>query len=281
LPELPEVETTARGLREVLVGRQLLGIFGIDWPRMLPNSTADELASALPGRFVSGVARRGKYLLLELSGELALAFHRKMSGNLLLLPAGAPLPRHAHFAARFEGELELVFVDPRKFGRVYFFRSVEEREAFLVARLGPDPLEGLSEQQLRDALRGRRRRLKALLLDQRFLAGLGNLYIDEALWAARLHPLRLAAELTRPEVRRLYAGIVEVLQSALARRGTSLSDYLDASGEPGATAEAVFPASAVARQFCARSSPSAEPHTAHAASASRAQGNERASQLST
>jgi formamidopyrimidine-DNA glycosylase len=124
----------------------------------------------------------------------------------------------------------LRFVDPRKFGRVYLFRSSGELDAFLAERLGPEPLDGTA---LAERLRGRRGRIKSLLLDQAFLAGIGNLYADEALWEAGIHPLRNADSLTPDEVARLAAAIQGVLLKAIERRGTSFSSYLDAEGTPG------------------------------------------------
>ena len=233
MPELPEVETTARGLRPYLVGRRIAAVGGMDWPNMLPNTDPVELEAVLPGRLVEAVDRRGKYLILRLSDGAALVLHRKMSGNLLRRPAAAPPERHTHLILTFDDRSELHFVDPRKFGRIYYFPTAEALASFVAARLGPEPLDDLTPVRLADLFRGRRRRLKSLLIDQSFLAGLGNLYVDEALWLARLHPERSADSLTRTEVRRLAEAIGEVLQNAIQRRGTSLSSYLDASGEPG------------------------------------------------
>ena len=233
MPELPEVETTARGLRPRLVGRTITAAGEIDWPRMLPNVDPAELATALPGRRVEAVDRRGKYLILRLSAETTLVIHRKMSGNLVLRPAGHPRERHTHLVLTFDDGTELHFVDPRKFGRIHYFRSPEELEAFLAARLGPEPLDDLTPVRLAALVRGRRRRLKSLLLDQSFLAGLGNLYADEALWLARLHPERSADSLSPAEIRRLADSIRTVLERAIERRGTSFSSYLDAEGAPG------------------------------------------------
>src|SRR6476646_5998126 len=233
MPELPEVETTARGLRPRLVGRLVSAAVEMDWPNMLPLNEPAELAAALPGRLVEAVERRGKYLLLRLGGGGAVVLHRKMSGNLLLRPAGTPPERHTHLVLRFDDGSELHFVDPRKFGRIYFFDQDDELASFLDARLGPEPLGELTNRQLGERLLARRRRLKSLLLDQSFLAGLGNLYADEALWLARLHPERPSDSLTRAEVARLNQAIREVLEGAIQRRGTSFSDYVDAAGEPG------------------------------------------------
>src|SRR6266540_7426182 len=175
MPELPEVETTARGLRPRLVGRLIVLAAGIDWPRMLPNASPSEVERALPGQTVLAVERRGKYLVLRLSSGAALVIHRKMSGNLVLRGADGQRDPHTHLVLAFDDGAELHFVDPRKFGRVYYFSSSLELEAFFSTRLGPEPLDELTPARLAELLRARRRRLKSLLLDQSFLAGMGNL----------------------------------------------------------------------------------------------------------
>jgi formamidopyrimidine-DNA glycosylase len=233
VPELPEVETTARGLRERIVGRRILAAGGMDWERMLPNATPALVEAAVVGRTVELVDRRGKYLLIGLSGDVWLGIHRKMSGNLVVRPAGVAPVLHTHLVLGLDDGTALDFVDPRKFGRIYLFLGHQDLDDFLATRLGPEPLGELSAEALGRLLQGRRGRLKSLLLDQRFLAGIGNLYADEILWAARLHPERSAASLTSRERGRLLEAIRRVLDEAIRRRGTSLSDYVDAAGEPG------------------------------------------------
>ena len=233
MPELPEVETTARGLRARLIDRMVVSIGGVDWPRMLPNTSEIELQETLVGGRVVSIGRKGKYLLIELDGDRWLVIHRKMSGNLLLGPADASPARHTHLQIAFDDGTALRFVDPRKFGRVYLFRSADELTTFLTERLGPDSLLELDEAMLVTKLRGRRGRIKSLLLDQAFLAGVGNLYADEALWEARVHPLRTADTLSTTEIKRLARAIKQVLTLGIERRGTSFSSYRDADGAPG------------------------------------------------
>jgi formamidopyrimidine-DNA glycosylase len=233
MPELPEVETTARSLRPRLLGRRVVGVHGVDWPRMVPDSSEEELAAVLADRRVEAVERRGKYLLMGFDDDLWLSIHRKMSGNLLLQPQETPLEKHTHLVVDFDDGSSLRFVDARKFGRVYLFHSSTERDAFIAARLGPEPLTDLDPKTLATLLRGRRGRLKALLLDQTFLAGVGNLYADEALWEARLHPLRSADSLSPREIRRLAEAVKQVLVLGIERRGTSFSTYLDSDGTSG------------------------------------------------
>ena len=234
LPELPEVETSARGLRARVIGLRLVRVDGVDWPRMLPNSTEAELQAVLPGLAVKTVDRRGKYLLIQFEEDQWLVIHRKMSGNVFLRPANALPEAHTHLEIEFDDGTLLRFVDPRKFGRVYLFHSAEELADFLAERLGPDSLLDLDEAVLAAKLRGRKGRIKSLLLDQAFVAGIGNLYADEALWEARLHPLRSADSLSRPEMRRLAMAIKQVLLRGIERNGTSFSaTYRDVDDRPG------------------------------------------------
>jgi formamidopyrimidine-DNA glycosylase len=232
VPELPEVETTARGLRERILGRTIVAVGSLDWPRMAPNATLETLAKTAVGRSIEAITRRGKYVIVGLSGEAYLVLHRKMSGNLVLRTTDLPAATHTHLTVTFDDGWRLDFVDPRKFGRIYLFLGRDALDAFLDERLGPEPLE--IERRELDTLMGRRRgRLKSLLLDQTFLAGIGNLYADEILWESRLHPERSVESLTARERGRLHEAIQQILSTAIERRGTSLSDYVDAAGEQG------------------------------------------------
>ncbi|MDP8923926.1 MAG: DNA-formamidopyrimidine glycosylase [Chloroflexota bacterium] len=232
MPELPEVETTARGLRARLIGRRILSAGGVDWPRMLPNATPESLDEVVRGRAVERVERRGKYLLIGLAGDAWLVVHRKMSGNLVVRGADRPAPRHTHLTLALDDGTCLDYADPRKFGRVYLFLDRAALDDFLAARLGPEPLE-IEAAELERRLLARRGRLKSLLLDQSFLAGIGNIYTDEILWTARLHPERLATTLTPRERERLHAATCSVLSAAIERRGTTFSQYVDEAGLPG------------------------------------------------
>jgi formamidopyrimidine-DNA glycosylase len=210
-----------------------VAVDGVDWPRMLPNASEPELQAALIGQCVECVDRRGKYLLIGFDGDAWVVVHRKMSGNLLFEPTVHGRANHTHLVLGFDDQMDLRFVDPRKFGRMYLFRSKLELDEFLAERLGPDSLVDLDAGILAAKLKGRSGRIKSLLLDQAFLAGVGNLYADEALWEARLHPLRAANSLKPREVRRLAEAIKQVLTLGIERRGTSFSSYLDSDGTPG------------------------------------------------
>jgi formamidopyrimidine-DNA glycosylase len=170
VPELPEVETTARGLRERVLGRSIVAVGSLDWPRMAPNATLETLAQTAVGRTIESVTRRGKYVIVGLNGDAFLVLHRKMSGNLVLRTTDLPEAPHTHLTVSLDDGWRIDFIDPRKFGRIYLFLGRAALDLFLDDRLGPEPLE--IERDELDLLIGRRRgRLKSLLLDQSFLAG--------------------------------------------------------------------------------------------------------------
>lgn len=233
MPELPEVETTARGLRREVVGLTIVSVDDVDWPRMVPNAPEELLRAALVGRRVAGAGRRGKYLTISTDDGQLLVIHRKMAGNVLLQSAESPAPRHTHLSVGLSDGRALRLIDARKFSRVYLFHDSEDAGRFFSERLGLDPLDELTPATLRQTMARRRGRLKSVLLDQRAFPGMGNLYTDEVLWRARLHPLRSADSLTRAELARLFESIGAVLAEAIEARGTSISDYRDQSGQPG------------------------------------------------
>lgn len=231
MPELPEVETVARGLQSSLVDRIITGV-QVDWPRSIASSSPGEFAERLVGRRVRTVGRRGKYVIIGLD-EGYLLIHLKMSGRLRVVPVDEPADKHVHVTFGLENGMELRFQDVRKFGRVYLVGDVSQ----ITSDLGPEPLsDELTLELFREILGHRSGRLKSLLLNQEFLAGLGNIYADEALFAARLHPLRKADTLTPAEQENLYHAIRTVLCRAVASRGTTLTDggYTDTEGQSGA-----------------------------------------------
>ena len=232
MPELPEVETTARGLRVLIVRRAIVGV-EVGWARTLGGLAPESFAELMIGRTITDVGRRGKFVVMGLDDGAAVTIHRRMTGNLLVVPPGVEPSPHTRLAFRLDDDRELRFVDIRKFGRVLYFPSAEALEEHLRLKSGPEPLDDLTPGRLEALLHGRRGRLKALLLDQRFLAGIGNLYADEILWRAELHPERVADSLAAEEIERLAEAIPAVLQDAIERRGTSFSDHRDAEGERG------------------------------------------------
>jgi formamidopyrimidine-DNA glycosylase len=237
MPELPEVETIARELRPLIIGRTIVDAW-FDWPNQVKHPAAEEFVPAVVGRTVLAVERRGKWLVLPVSGDAVLAIQVKMTGQLYVLPPDAPRDRHVHVVFSLDDGLELRLRDTRKFGRVGLYRRDEAGEVLgagdvgrLFDAFGPEPLDdAFTLADFRRRLRARRARLKPLLMDQAFLAGVGNIYADEALWRARLHPLRSAAGLRPDQERALYVALRDVLVEAIERRGSSVDDYRAPSG---------------------------------------------------
>ena len=238
MPELPEVETVRRGLAAHVAGRTIERV-EVGRERTVRRTSAHEVIDGLTGATILAADRRGKYLLLPLDTGDTVMVHLRMSGQLLLAPAGAPRLPHTHVVMALSGDPaeELWFVDPRTFGEVVVFDpdhvDVELPE---LARLGVDPLrDGLDAGALRVLLAGRRSRLKPLLLDQHVIAGIGNIYADEILHRARLHPDRAAGSLRRKEVVVLHGVMHGVLEAAVGAGGSSLGDnqYVDLMGSGG------------------------------------------------
>jgi formamidopyrimidine-DNA glycosylase len=235
MPELPEVETVRRGLEARVVGRRIERV-EVSGARTVRRTSASAVIDGLTGATLTAARRRGKYVVCSLDSGAWLLVHLRMSGQLLLAPADAVRPKHTHVVIGL-GEEELRFVDPRTFGEVVVVDPVRlDIEAPDVASLGVDPLaDGLDRAELRRLVHGRRRQLKALLLDQRLIAGLGNIYVDEILHAARLRPERRSDTLTSREIARLHSSIHAILDAAIEARGSSLGEnqYVDLMGEGG------------------------------------------------
>ena len=230
MPELPEVETIRRDLLPLLRGRAFTRVWvSPDAPRLVQTPTAADFARLLPGKRVEDISRRGKFLVFHLSGGLYLVVHLRMTGALLHRPSGAPPDRYVRAVLSLDDGSELRFSDLRKFGALWLVPDVSP----VLGRLGPEPLDGLTPSLLREVTARRRAPIKSVLLDQRALAGLGNIYADEALFAAGLHPQRPASNLSDSEVERLHGAIRRVLTAALDDRGASFRDYVDASGREG------------------------------------------------
>jgi formamidopyrimidine-DNA glycosylase len=225
MPELPEVETTVRQIRPALVGRRIVDV-RVHWSRSVSDLGPQALRRALGGSRIERVSRRGKFFILDLTrnGRSAghLIGHLRMSGRLWIERETQPRDPYARVELILERGRRLVFADVRKFGRLRFTRDTEE----VVGLLGPEPLAaGFTHAWLSEALRRRRRLIKPLLLDQEFLAGLGNIYTDEALFAARIHPRRLAHTLSAAAAARLHASIRRVLAAAIRREGSSFDTF--------------------------------------------------------
>lgn len=235
MPELPEVETVVRGLRGAVIGRTITG-FRNSWPRHIALPAPDVLRARLIGRTIRDLKRRAKYLVFDLSEDETLIIHLKMTGHLSVTPSDLPLSKHDHTVFELDNGQELRFRDARKFGKVYLTRDPDQ----VLGRLGPEPLAGdFDAAALAARLAGRRRALKPLLLEQSVLAGIGNIYADEALFEARLHPTRPADSLDAVEIARLHAAIQAVLRLGIAREGASIDSYVKPDGAKGDMQNAV------------------------------------------
>jgi formamidopyrimidine-DNA glycosylase len=240
VPELPEVETTVRDLRQMLIGRRFKGVTFQDWERMFATHPPTVMSQLIKGEEVTGLTRRAKYVVIELTNGKSLVFHRKMSGNLFYRHTEDELEKYTHIIFGFEDESELRFSDLRKFGRVYLFLDEKEKLDHF-AKLGPEPLEDSFDFAHFNAVLSKRKgALKPLLLDQTLVVGLGNIYANEALFVSGLHPLRRAETLTEAEKQKLFLAIRQVLEKGIENRGTSLSDYLDGNGQKGSNQEHLF-----------------------------------------
>jgi formamidopyrimidine-DNA glycosylase len=233
MPELPEVETVMRGLRQRLEGRLIVRAIAnrpdLRWP--LPLG----LVNRLTGARVIGFRRRGKYILMRLDGDETVLVHLGMSGRMVLTPLrpNQPTP-HEHLILETDDGWRLGFVDPRRFGSVDLVPTDQEDTHKLLAELGPEPLDqAFSPARLAAALAGRRTPIKAALLDQKLVAGLGNIYVCEALFRARLSPLRSAHTVPGVRAARLVPAIKDTLNEAIAAGGSSLRDYVQPGGELG------------------------------------------------
>lgn len=231
MPELPEVETIRRDLEPALRGARIVSVeVTPDAARLVRTPPVEVFVGAVQDRRIDAIDRRGKYLLFRLDGGLTLIVHLGMTGALLLRNAGAPPDRYTRAVFGLENGRELRFADVRKFGNLWLVADPDE----VVGKLGPEPLEDLTAQRLQAILARRTAPVKAVLLDQKAIAGIGNIYADESLFRARVHPRRPAGALRRDEIERLAAAIPATLVEAMGHRGSSYRDYRDAEGREGA-----------------------------------------------
>ena len=241
MPELPEVETVARGLQKSVAGRRILSV------RLGKTDFIDDpaaLEQQLPGRQIEKVERYGKFMLLRLSARTdavadsengdveaaSLLVHLGMTGQLAPYAAAQPSAKHTHVWFGLDDGRELRYTDPRRFGRIAYLSGAllaDELTAF-----GADPLL-VSDEEFTSRIRSRNAQIKALLLDQSVLRGVGNIYADESLWRAKIHPMRRGTELSTKQAQVLRRVLQDVLRKAILARGSSISDFLDAEGQPG------------------------------------------------
>lgn len=235
MPELPEVETTVRALRKPLIGSTITDV-RTHWPRHIATPTLTELQNQIRGQRITAVSRRGKYLLFSLSAGSVLIIHLRMSGHLAVVNKHLPPHKHDRTIFALADGRELRFRDQRKFGKIYLVQD----PASVLNKLGPEPLAPeFTVDVLRSRLRGRHRSLKTLLLDQSFIAGIGNIYADEALFYAGLHPLRSASTLADENIAALHHAIQKVLKLGTQREGASIDLYTKPDGTRGDMQNAV------------------------------------------
>ncbi len=238
MPELPEVETIARSLRRFLPGKAI-STCSICYSKILTNKP-DHFKKNVCRNTFRAVERHGKYLFLKLDRGITLAIHLRMTGQLLILPRKQGTDRHTHLELFLNSSPnKLVYRDVRKFGRITLLEQVSIQEFVHKLKLGPDAL-GVRETSVWPFFRSRDRMLKALLLDQSFIAGLGNIYTDEVLFLARLLPERKSGTVSRSEFRTLLNRMHEVLQKAVANGGTTFSDYREPGGKKGRHQQALL-----------------------------------------
>ncbi len=230
MPELPEVETVVRGLRKPLIGRTVKGMW-YDSTRTLQSPDPESFAARIEGQRFHAINRRAKYILCQLDHDL-LVFHLGMTGRLYVVPddAVSEADRWVHFSLQLDNGTQLRFSDARKFG----FVSLTSTFDLIAPKLGPEPLgDDFTPEVLRERLQGHAKSIKALLLDQAFVAGVGNIYADEALYRARISPLRPANQLSDAEVHALYAAIRDALSAGIEMEGASVNWYRKPDGTPG------------------------------------------------
>ena len=236
MPELPEVETVRLGLLPHLEGRRILSAKAFTAKLRLP--VPDRFSETLKSRRINAITRRAKYLLFEADGNLTIMLHLGMSGQVLLSQGSSEKPfkaqKHDHFVWHMEGGARLVFQDPRRFGLVTFSKTDKLDDHPLLCHLGPEPLSNQFNGPLfREKLKGKKVAIKLALLDQRVVAGVGNIYASEALYRAGIHPKRKAGSLSAPRCERLVGTVRDVLHDALKSGGSSLKDYVRVDGELG------------------------------------------------
>ena len=221
MPELPEVQTIVNDLvASNVVNRTIVGV-EVFWPKTIGDMKTETFRKKVSGQTIQNIRRRAKYIIFDFAAQWHLLVHLRMSGRLYLTPNSLKHDKHEHVILHLNDNSDLRFHDTRKFGRMILTENPES----ILGKLGPEPLSNdFSAKQFTAMLKSRHRQLKPLLLDQTFIAGLGNIYVDEALWEARLHPQRIASSLSTKKVNDLYHAIRKVLQQGIDNQGTSLGD---------------------------------------------------------
>ncbi len=228
MPELPEVQTVVDDLNRMIKGctiRDILVITRTIWRGGIPRK------ASLAGAAVKGLERKGKHIFMHLSNNHSIIFHLKMTGKLIVREQNDPIARHTHLIIKLDrGELR--FNDVRRFGVVHYVKTKQIAKLDYIAALGPDALE-IPMDDLVKRIRTKKRKIKSVLLDQRFISGLGNIYSDEILFASRINPSRIASKISVGKLKNLHGNMTLILKAAAQSRGSSISDYVDGSGNVG------------------------------------------------
>lgn len=231
MPELPEVETIVRSLRPMITGKRVESV-EVGYTPIIGYPDVETFAAELIGREVEQVRRRGKYIVIEVTGGDLLVTHLRMSGRLIFTSSEIEKDKHTHVVINFEDGTQLRFVEIRKFGRMFLIPASDPEKAGGFATLGPEPLE-MSLEEFKAQIAGKKTKIKPLILNQEIVAGIGNIYADEALFLSKLHPERLADTLSEEDKETLYHAIQQVLTTGIQNRGTSKRDYVDGFGMAG------------------------------------------------
>lgn len=231
MPELPEVETVRRGLEQLVVGKHIAAVT-VKVPKMV-KTDVERFVQTLPGQQVQGVSRRGKYLLFDF-GQLVMVSHLRMEGKYLLFPDTVPEHKHFHVFLTMTDGSTLVYQDVRKFGTFDLLPKAELAAFFQKRQLGPEPTKQTFQlKTFEAALLASKKTIKSHLLDQTLVAGLGNIYVDEVLWAARVHPERRSASLKKAEIKRIHDETIRILQLGIEKGGSTVRTYQNTLGVNG------------------------------------------------
>lgn len=233
MPELPEVETIRKTLEHLTIGKQIEDVT-IYWPKIIKKPVEHEqFIDALKGQTIESVGRRGKFLIFYLT-DLALVSHLRMEGKYGLFPAGEEMDKHTHVLFTFTDGTQLRYKDVRKFGTMHLFVKGEEQSSLPLSQLGPEPLsDEFSKEYMMSSLQKTSRNIKAVLLDQKFVVGVGNIYVDESLFRAKIHPQRMASSLTDEEMERIVSEVKLTLAEAIAQGGSTIRTYINSQGQIG------------------------------------------------
>jgi formamidopyrimidine-DNA glycosylase len=247
MPELPEVETVRRELSPQITGSHIKKVW-LGWDGIVRLPSAVEFQKRIKGQPIKDIARRGKYLIFHLESPEMMIVHLKMTGSLIIRPDDEPPEKLDRAIIYLDNGLAIHFHDPRKFGRLWLTDDLTQ----IIKKMGPEPFgDGFTPEYFRDGLMKRQAPIKPVLLDQGFIAGIGNMYADESLFATKIHPLRPASSLSAREVKELYRVIKEILAAAIENRGASIRNYFRPDGTPG-TAHFSFQVAHGIKDTCSR-----------------------------